>query len=88
MSVEVANNENRLDPLMNLREVAMCTGRSVRHLWREIANGKPPRPVPGRPARLFKSDVQKYLKGLRDERDKKSGAEQKLSPEQNPLAKK
>jgi predicted DNA-binding transcriptional regulator AlpA len=68
-------NANRLDPLMNLREVAKCTGRSVRHLWREIASGKLSRPVPGRPARLFESDVVKYLKKLRDERDGKSNNE-------------
>jgi len=73
-------NANRLDPLMNLREVAKCTGRSVRHLWREIANGRLSRPVPGRPARLFESDVQKYLNRLRDERDQNSGAGQKPSP--------
>ena len=82
-----SDNANRLDPLMNLRDVAKCTGRSVRHLWREIASGKLSRPVPGRPARLFESDVQKYLKRLRDERDQNSGADRKPSPEQNQLAK-
>jgi excisionase family DNA binding protein len=66
-------NMNNLDPLMNLREVAKLIGRSVRHVWREIAKGKLPKPVPGRPARLFESDVQKYLKQLRNERDKNKG---------------
>lgn len=74
-----SDNANRLDPLMNLRDVAKCTGRSVRHLWREIASGKLSRPVPGRPARLFESDVQKYLNRLRDERDQNAGAGQNLS---------
>lgn len=62
---------NRLDPLINLREVARLVGRSVREVWREISRGKLPKPVPGRPARLFESDVQKYLNRLRDERDGK-----------------
>lgn len=66
------NNLNQLDPLISLREVAKLIGRSVRHVWREIARGELPRPVPGRPARLFLSDVQNYLKQLRDERDKNS----------------
>jgi hypothetical protein len=34
--------------------------------------GKLPQPVPGRPARLFESDVAKYLERLREERDVKS----------------
>jgi predicted DNA-binding transcriptional regulator AlpA len=63
---------NNLDPLLNLREVAKVIGRSERHVWREIAKGKLPRPVTGSPARLFQSDVRKYLDGLRDERDKHS----------------
>jgi predicted DNA-binding transcriptional regulator AlpA len=66
------NNANLLDPLMNLREVGRAIGRSVREVWREISRGKLPKPVSGRPARLFESDVQKYLKQLRDERDGKS----------------
>ena len=61
---------NRLDPLISLREVAKLIGRSVREVWREISRGKLPRPVSGRPARLFESDVQKYLNQLRLERDK------------------
>jgi predicted DNA-binding transcriptional regulator AlpA len=64
-------NLNPLDRLMTLRDVAKVIGRSVREVWREIGRGKLPRPVPGRPARLFESDVQKYLEGLRLERDKK-----------------
>ena len=58
-----------LDRLMTLSEVAKIIGRSVREVWREISRGKLPRPVSGRPARLFESDVQKYLQRLRQERD-------------------
>jgi len=54
---------------MNLREVAKAIGRSVREVWREISRGRLPKPVIGRPARLFESDVQKYLNRLREERD-------------------
>jgi predicted DNA-binding transcriptional regulator AlpA len=79
------NNLNRLDPLITLREVAKTIGRSVREVWREISRGNLPKPVAGRPARLFESDVQKYLKRLRDERDQNSDAKQKPSPEQNHL---
>lgn len=64
-----AYNLNTLDRLMPLTEVAKAISRSVREVWREISRGKLPKPVPGRPARLFESDVQKYLKRLRDERD-------------------
>jgi predicted DNA-binding transcriptional regulator AlpA len=64
-------NANQLDPLMTLKDVAQAIGRSVREVWREISRGKLPKPVPGRPARLFQSDVQKYLERLRGERDKK-----------------
>jgi predicted DNA-binding transcriptional regulator AlpA len=64
-----ANNADSLDPLITLREVAKMISRSVREVWREINRGKLPKPVPGRPARLFVSDVKKYLKRLRDERD-------------------
>jgi len=85
MNGALTNDESRLDRLMNLREVAKWTGRSVRQLWREIADKKLAQPVPGRPARLFESDVQKYLKRLRDERDKNLGAEQKPSPEEDQL---
>ena len=67
-----AYNLNTLDRLMPLTEVARAISRSVREVWREISRGKLPKPVPGRPARLFESDVQKYLKQLRDERDGKS----------------
>lgn len=63
---------NKLDPLINLREVARLVGRSVREVWREIGRGKLPKPVPGRPARLFESDVAKYLERVREERDVKS----------------
>jgi predicted DNA-binding transcriptional regulator AlpA len=64
-----ANNANSLDPLITLREVAKAISRSVREVWREIDRGRLPKPVRGRPARLFLSDVEKYLKRLRDERD-------------------
>ena len=66
-----ANNyhANALDPLITLRDVAKAIGRSVREVWREIGRGKLPRPVPGRPARLFESDVRTYLEKLRAERD-------------------
>lgn len=70
-----ANNANSFDPLINLRDVAKVIGRSVREVWREISRGKLPKPVPGRPARLFESDVQKYLKQLREERDGKPNRE-------------
>jgi len=66
------NNLNRLDPLITLREVAKLIGRSVREVWREINRGRLPKPVTGRPARLFESDVAKYLEQLRQERDVKS----------------
>jgi predicted DNA-binding transcriptional regulator AlpA len=62
-------NANKLDPLMNLREVAKVIGRSVREVWREINRGRLPKPVRGRPARLFESDVIKYQERLRQERD-------------------
>jgi len=63
------HSATKLDPLMNLRAVARVIGRSVRHVWREINRGKLPKPVPGRPARLFESDVIKYEEQLRKERD-------------------
>jgi predicted DNA-binding transcriptional regulator AlpA len=65
-----ANNANQLDPLMTLRDAAKVIGRSVRELWREISRGNLARPVPGRPARIFESDVRNYLNHLRAERDK------------------
>lgn len=65
-------NANQLDPLITLREVARVIGRSVRQVWREIDRGNLPKPVPGRPARLFESDVAKYLEQLRELRDKKA----------------
>lgn len=68
-------NANNLDPLLTLKEVAKIIGRSVREVWREIDRRRLPKPVRGRPARLFQSDVVKYLKRLRDERDGKSGNE-------------
>ena len=64
-----SSNANSLDPLITLRDVAKTIGRSVREVWREISRGKLPRPVPGRPARLFESDVRTYLEKLRVERD-------------------
>lgn len=64
------NNSRTLDRLMPLPEVAKTIGRSVREVWREISRGRLPRPVPGRPARLFESDVRNYLLRLRQERDK------------------
>lgn len=64
-------NANRLDPLMTLREVGKVISRSVREVWREIDRGRLPKPVPGRPARLFESDVVKYQERLRQERDGK-----------------
>jgi predicted DNA-binding transcriptional regulator AlpA len=72
-----ANNANSLDPLISLRDVAKVIGRSVREVWREISRGNLPKPVSDRPARLFESDVQKYLKQLRDERDGKPNNEKK-----------
>lgn len=63
---------NQFDPLMTLRDVAQAIGRSVREVWREIGRGKLPQPVPGRPARLFESDVRNYLERLREERDRKN----------------
>lgn len=66
------NNLNKLDPLITLRDVARVIGRSVREVWREIGRGKLPRPVPGRPARLFESDVRRYLERLRSERDRRN----------------
>jgi len=68
-------NANNLDPLITLRDVARIIGRSVREVWREISRGKLPKPVPGRPARLFESDVANYLRKLRDERDGKLNSE-------------
>lgn len=75
MNMEINHyNENQLDPLITLRDVAKAIGRSVREVWREIARGKLPRPVDGRPARLFESDVRKYLERLRVERDQQAKA--------------
>ena len=59
----------KIDRLMPLPEAAKAISRSVREVWREISRGKLPRPVPGRPARLFESDVRGYLLRLRQERD-------------------
>lgn len=67
---EDKNNSNTLDRLMTLPEVAKTISRSSREVWREISRGRLPRPVPGRPARLFESDVRNYLQLLRQERDK------------------
>ena len=63
-------NLNTLDPLITLRDVARVIGQSEREVWREISRGNLPKPVPGRPARLFESDVRNYLEHLRAERDK------------------
>lgn len=71
----VACNVNTLDRLIPLPAVADLLGRSVREVWREISRGRLARPVPGRPARLFESDVRKYLENLRAERDKMSVVE-------------
>jgi predicted DNA-binding transcriptional regulator AlpA len=60
---------------MSLREVARVIGRSVREVWREISRGNLPVPVPGRPARLFESDVRNYLERLRQERDENKSKE-------------
>jgi len=65
-----ATNLSHLDPLITLRDVAKVIGRSVREVWREIGRGRLPHPVAGRPARLFESDVKKYLNQLREDRDK------------------
>jgi predicted DNA-binding transcriptional regulator AlpA len=73
-------NANQLDPLMSLRDVGKTIGRSVREVWREISRGKLPKPVPGRPARLFESDVRKYLERLREERDKTNGNQNGEAP--------
>jgi predicted DNA-binding transcriptional regulator AlpA len=75
-----SHDENGLDTLINLRAVARHIGRSVRQVWREIDRGKLPKPVPGRPARLFESDVVKYQERLRQERDGKpnDGREKEL----------
>lgn len=70
-----AAEANELDPLLTLREVSKIISQSVREVWREISRGKLPKPVPGRPARLFKSDVTHYLEMLRDKRDGKSNNE-------------
>lgn len=66
-----ATNANRLDPLITLRDAAKIIGRSVREVWREISRGKLARPVSGRPARIFESDLKNYLNQLRAERDKR-----------------
>ena len=66
---------NTLDRLLTIGEVAQVIGRSEREVWREISRGRLPRPVPGRPARLFESDVRNYLENLRAERDKKGVVE-------------
>lgn len=66
---------NTLDRLVTIREVAEVIGRSEREVWREISRGRLPHPVPGRPARLFESDVRNYLENLRAERDKKNVVE-------------
>lgn len=63
------DNSSLLDRLMPLPEVASVIGRSVREVWREISRGRLARPVRGRPARLFESDVRRYLQVLRRERD-------------------
>lgn len=60
-----------MDKLLTLKEIAPLIGRSVRHVWREIAKGRLPQPVPGKPRRLFMSDVEKYIELLRSERDAK-----------------
>jgi predicted DNA-binding transcriptional regulator AlpA len=69
MNESNSNTLDSLDRLIPLSRVAQVVGRSVREMWREIGRGKLPRPVPGRPARLFESDVRKYLERLRAERD-------------------
>jgi len=69
------NTLDSLDRLIPLSRVAQVLGRSVREVWREIGRGKLPRPVAGRPARLFASDVRKYLERLRTERDQQGEAQ-------------
>jgi predicted DNA-binding transcriptional regulator AlpA len=71
----VTNNANQLDRLLKLREVAEIIARSERELWREIRRGRLAHPVPGRPARVFQSDVRNYLQRLREERDNESAQE-------------
>lgn len=62
---------NGLDRLVPLREVARAIGQCEREVWREISRGKLPRPVSGRPARLFESDVRNYLERLREGRNER-----------------
>ena len=86
MSMEINHyNVNQLDPLMTLRDVAKVIGRSVREVWREVGRGKLPRPVPGRPARLFTSDVHKYLETLRVDRDSQNQDQKESSYDKNSL---
>ena len=72
-----SHNADNLDPLISLHEVARMICRSVREVWREISRGRLPKPVAGRTARLFKSDVANYLDKLRKERDGKPDISEK-----------
>ena len=58
------------DGLLKITEVGKLLASSTRHVWRLIAKGELPQPVHvGRSARLFRADVEAYLKTLRRLRD-------------------
>lgn len=57
-----------LDSLLRLPEVAGLLGLSERSVWREVQRERLATPVPGKPARWFKSDVEAYMELLRGER--------------------
>jgi predicted DNA-binding transcriptional regulator AlpA len=56
--------------LINVRELSRVLSRSVRQIWRDVAEGKFPKPVKqGRSSCWFLSDVTAYLERLKRQRD-------------------
>ena len=62
-------NYQIFDPLLSLEQVANILGVCVRSVRRLVDRGELPRPVRvGRAVRMFKSEVDAYLQGLREQR--------------------
>jgi excisionase family DNA binding protein len=68
-----SDKESGFERLLSLPEVARILGVCVRSVTRSIDRGELPRPVRvGHAVRLFKSDVDSYLQGLREHRTNSS----------------
>ena len=61
------DHTNRLPQLLTIKQIAMTLNRSTRSIWRMVATGELPQPIPvGQSRRWFASDIENYLKGKQD----------------------